>query len=155
MRTGAESRKATLAALANEPDDNNVICALETGCDPTTRSHIWDGALIHLGMSAADLAMPNKVRAAARAALEHFHDERGPRNTHLRMLADNAVTLWRALGGADCLAKSWQDRSGTERRRATPIVHFAAALFKASGHPRSLSAIAKLMQRTPPGANIG
>src|SRR6185312_15355815 len=50
----AADRKATLAALAEEPDDK-VLAALDA-CDPTTRAHVWDGAFIHLEMSAAEFA---------------------------------------------------------------------------------------------------
>ena len=139
VRASAEDCRATLAALARESD--GTVLAAFAACDVTTRAHLWAAlSARHLGPSVAELQpTPATLRKAAEVALDHLHDKRGPRCTHLRLLAGNAASLWRALGGASCSAAA-------RGNYATPLVRFAAVLFEASGNSRGLSAVAKLLR---------
>ncbi len=138
MRTSAADRRATLAALVKEPDAT-VLAAL-AACDVTSRAQVVGAAFVH-GQGAAQLTQPEGIREAARSALEHFDDRRGPRGTYLSNLAIDALDLWSRIGGANCSASV---NPGTEY--AAPLVKFTVALFAAAGARRSASAVAKLLQ---------
>ena len=140
-RTSPEDWRATLAALVRASDDETI--AGYDASDVSTRAWLWEALCVDLGLTGAALLQPSPdaIREAAAVALRKLEAKgaRGPRHTHLRLLADTAAHLWRRFGGAECAPAVKDDY-------ATPIVKFAAALFEASGSPRSLSAVAKLLR---------
>jgi hypothetical protein len=107
-------------------------------CDTTTRAFLHD-SLHALGSLRID-ATGEEIKAAATQALAHFRSMRvGPRQTWRRNAAVSALRLWDQFGGKSCAPYA----AGVY---ASPIVHFAAAIFEAGGDPRSASAIAKLLR---------
>lgn len=139
VSTATEDCRATLAALATEPDA--TVLAAYDACDVSTRAYLWTALCVDLALTGRALLIPTPaaLKSAALLALESVKAQRGPRRTHLRLLAGDAAALWRRLGGTECSASARDSY-------ATPLVRFAAALFEASGNPRSLPAIAKLLR---------
>jgi hypothetical protein len=133
LRASAEDIKATLRSLAVVPD----VGAAFDACDPTTRALVFEVIAEQPGLT---------VAAAAEIAFRKLRSRRGPKQTPLKLLADNALGLWRDCGGSGSAAARPARTLTESDSYATPLVRFAAAIFAAAGEQRSESEIAKLLK---------